>query len=394
MPELIACGLLFTFTALVGALATWFARGLSHRTGILDHPGERKVHVKPIAYLGGLGMVFATLLGLALMVVFDPFEVAISVPLLTAVVLGLLAIFLVGLWDDVVGMKPLVKLGAQILVALGLWIAGVRIERVAIFSTPTELMGGGEGDLIAFVLASLPSILLTVGWYAALMNAINLIDGLDGLAGGVSFIAALTLGAVALIVPHNGMALGVALPFIAAGAILGFLFHNWHPAKIFMGDAGSMSLGYLLATAALVGSTKSPALLTLLLPLVALGLPLFETAFSFIRRILTGQSPFKADRRHLHHRLLDAGLDQQRVVLVFLYVTLFLGLNSILLAKANSALLLLNVIYLGVGMLMLIEYLAFTAKRRELREAAEREKSASAAPPAPAQPLTAIENSA
>ena len=112
-------------------------------------------------------------------------------------------------------------------------------------------------------------------------------------------------------------------------------------------------------------STKAPALLTLLVPMVALGLPLFEAAFSFLRRALTGTNPFKADRRHLHHRLLDSGLDQRRVVLVFLYATTYFGVTAILLARGGSALLLLNVVLIAVGLLMLIEYLSYFEKRRE-----------------------------
>src|SRR5690606_16141818 len=189
---------------------------------------------------------------------------------------GLVAIFLVGLWDDVVGMRPTVKLGAQMLIALCLWGAGVRIERLNIgLAMPLDLLGDSEAGLALFILSSIPSILVTVGWYVALINAINLIDGLDGLAGGVSFIAALSLGVVGLVVVSGRVDLGLVLPLIAAGACLGFLLHNWHPAKIFLGDSGSMSIGYVLGTAAMISSTKTPAVLTLLIPMVALGLPLF-----------------------------------------------------------------------------------------------------------------------
>jgi UDP-GlcNAc:undecaprenyl-phosphate GlcNAc-1-phosphate transferase len=173
---------------------------------------------------------------------------------------------------------------------------------------------------------------------------------------------------VGLVVSAGRVDLGLVLPLIAAGACLGFLVHNWHPARIFLGDSGSMSIGYVLGTASMISSTKTPALLTLMIPMVALGLPLFETVYSFARRILSGNHPFKADRRHLHHRLLDAGLDQRRVVMVFLFATAYLGVNSVLLAQARQMTLLINVVMLGIGLLMLIEYLTFFEKRRKSSE--------------------------
>ena len=367
MSPTAACGLLLAASTLIGILTTAFARVISHKTGILDYPDARKIHSKPIAYLGGLGICLTMLIGVAILAWLAPLYMAGNQQVIFAFVAGLIVIFLVGLWDDVAGMRPIMKLGCQLGVAAGLWFAGVRIERITVgFGEPLGLMAQDSAGPLIAVIRSLPSFLLTVGWFAALMNAINLIDGLDGLAGGVCFIAALSLGAVGLMIAPFGMGLtlGMALPVIAAGACLGFLFHNWHPARIFLGDSGSMSIGYILAAASLVSSTKAPALLTLLLPLIALGLPLFETIFSFTRRILTGSHPFKADRRHLHHRLLDVGLSQRRVVLVFLYVTLFLGINSVLLAQGRSVLLLANVVVLGIGVLMLIEYLSFMEKRR------------------------------
>jgi len=358
---------LLASSAVLGTVAAALACRLSHSVGILDRPGGRKIHARPIAYLGGLGIVLTLMLGTGVYAWIAPLPALQGRQELVAFLVGLVFVFLVGLWDDVVGMKPLAKLGCQVAVALGLWAAGVRIERVTVGTgEPLGLMFGAADSGIGFLLANLPSIVVTVGWYAALMNSINLIDGLDGLAGGVSLIAALTLGLIGLTIPHDGgFILGIALPFVLAGALLGFLTHNWHPAKMFMGDSGSLTIGYALATASLVGSTKAPALLALLVPIVAMALPLFETTFSFARRILRGQNPFKADRRHLHHRLLDAGLDQRRTVLVFLYATLYFGVNAILLAQARSFLILLNVALIGVGLIMLIEYLKYFERKRD-----------------------------
>jgi UDP-GlcNAc:undecaprenyl-phosphate GlcNAc-1-phosphate transferase len=365
LSELVLNLVLFAVCSVVGIGTTALARWVSHKTGILDRPDPRKVHRDPIAYLGGMGMVMSVLVGLFAFATLAPLPALQERDLIQVFLGGLLAIYLVGLWDDVRGMKPLVKLFLQAAVAAAVWAGGVRIERVTIgVDSSLSLVASSADSILAYVIANLPSLLLTVGWFVALMNAINLIDGLDGLAGGVSLISALSLGAVGMVIAHVGYSFGMGLPFIVAGACLGFLVHNWHPAKIFMGDSGSLSIGYMLATASLVGSTKAPALLTLLLPMIALGLPLFETAFSFLRRALTGTNPFKADRRHLHHRLLDLGLSQRRVVLVFHYVTLYLGVNAVLLARDRSVPLLLNVGMIGLGLLMLIEYLSYLERGR------------------------------
>lgn len=360
-----AAAVLFAACSVFAIAATWLAVRLSHRTGILDRPGSRKVHRKPVAYLGGLGFTLTVLFGTALASMLAPHEALVEWRLYLACLLGLVAVFLVGLWDDVVGMRAWMKLLCQLLVALALWMAGVRVEQISFgLGSTAVLMTPTEGGILATVLANLPSLLITLGWYAALMNAINLIDGLDGLAGGVAMIGSLALGIVAVMGGGAYLTLGMALPMIAAGGCLGFLVFNYHPARIFLGDSGSLSIGYTLATGSLLASTKSPALMALLIPMVALGLPLFETVFSFFRRAIKGQSPFRADRRHLHHRLLDAGLDQRRVVFVFWYATLYFGVNAVLMARGESLLLLVNVIMISIGLVMLIEYLRFFEKKR------------------------------
>ena len=374
MSDSLAFFVLFGACAVFGAGATRFAVWLSHRLAILDNPGGRKAHREPVAYLGGLGFTVTVLFGVLLYAWMRPHDMLMDQQTGYVFVGGLVAIFFVGLWDDVAGMRPLYKLGFQIAVATALWAAGLRVERIAFgLGAPVALVGENGASFIDFFFGGLPSLAITVGWFVALMNAINLIDGLDGLAGGVALIASLSLGIVGLLTWYNGLNLGLALPAVAAGACLGFLVFNWHPAKIFLGDSGSLSIGYTLAGCSLMASTKAPALLALLVPVVALGLPLFETTFSFARRALTGTNPFKADRRHLHHRLLDAGLDQRRVVLVFLYATVYFGVNAVLLAREGSALVLINVALIGVGLVMLIEYLRFFEKRRESLDAASAE---------------------
>lgn len=364
---LVLAAILLVISSVLGVAFSMLSVKLSHLLGILDQPGERKVHVRPIAYLGGLGMVLTMIVGTLVFSFLYPHTALVEYQMVLTFIAGLVAIFLVGLWDDVSGIRPIIKLLLQISIAFGMWLAGARIERITLFlGGSLDLFGVGADGLGMTIMASIPSIIVTVGWYVALMNAINLIDGLDGLAGGVSLIAAVSLAVVGLTISVGiGLTLGEALPIIAIGAIFGFLTQNWHPAKMFMGDSGSLSIGFILATASLISSTKAPALLALMVPLTALALPLFETTFSFARRILRGQNPFKADRRHLHHRLLDAGLDQRRVVLIFLYTTAYFGVNAVLISQSRSPLMLLNVLMIGLGLLMLIEYLKYFERKRE-----------------------------
>ncbi|MGF1573419.1 MAG: glycosyltransferase family 4 protein [Sumerlaeia bacterium] len=365
--------LFMALCAIIGTAAAMLSVWLSHKLQIYDQPGGRKVHRKAVPYLGGFGFAITMILGCLAFALYSPYFALIQQQSIVTFILGLLAIFLVGFWDDVAGMNPFVKLGLQIAIAVSMWFAGVRIEKINIgFGANLDLMAyGGTESFWVVLMASLPSLFVTVGWYVALMNAINLIDGLDGLAGGVSFLAALSLGIVGLGVELGlgiGLTFGQLIPFIAAGALLGFLTQNWHPAKIFMGDAGSLSIGYVLATASMLSSTKAPALVALMVPLTALALPLFETTFSFARRLLRGQNPFKADRRHLHHRLLDAGLNHQRVVYIFLYTTLYFGINAVLMSQSRSPLQLLNVLMIGLGLMMLIEYLKYFERKRIIAE--------------------------
>jgi UDP-GlcNAc:undecaprenyl-phosphate GlcNAc-1-phosphate transferase len=210
---------------------------------------------------------------------------------------------LIGLLDDIRGLRAWWKLTGQLLAAAVVWTAGVRINAVLVFPIlgPTDL-----GVVFSFV--------STVAWILLITNAINLIDGLDGLAGGVVFFAAVTNVVVAILTDNP---LGIALNASLAGAVLGFLFYNFNPAKIFMGDTGSLFLGYAISASALMTvRQKESTLASLLVPLIALGLPLTDTLLAMTRRFLARRSIFSADREHLHHRLLDLGLTHRKAVLV------------------------------------------------------------------------------
>lgn len=345
--------ILFLASALLSVVAVRFSIWLSHRLGIFDCPDPRKSHRAPVAYLGGLGMFLALAGGIVLVSAFFPDVAVLRGRMLGLVLAGALVIFIVGFWDDVRPIPAAVKLLLQIGVGTMMWALGLRLEALSIFVE--------EGHQVGVAL----SYLVTVGWYVVLMNSINLVDGLDGLAGGICCLGAGALVGVGFMAGFSlDVLLGTAVAVLTAGVALGYLAFNWHPARTFMGDGGSLLLGYLLATASLLGSAKTPTLIALMVPLVALSLPLFETSFSFLRRAIRGKHPFKPDRRHLHHRLLALGLDQRRVVVFLLFLTAFLGASSIILARAGTALILFNVVFLFGGLVLLIENLKFLEKRR------------------------------
>ena len=277
---------------------------LAIQRGWIDAPdGQRKIHAAPIPNIGGLAIVAATLVGIGgftLAAPWLPAGMAVLAPH-PLIVLGACAIALVGFLDDLYDLNFRIKLAAQIAVALLVVASGFRIDVMGriLDNEPLEL-------IIA--------IGLTVFWMVGTMNAVNFIDGMDGLAGGAVAIALAGLTGVHLVHGHvEGMILFVAL----MGAVLGFLRYNFHPATIFMGDSGSLFLGYLLAAYALMGSAHRDPVLQFMIPVVAMGLPILDTGLSITRRLLRGQSLFYPDRDHIHHRL--AALTTHRRAVILLY---------------------------------------------------------------------------
>ncbi|HSC88679.1 MAG TPA: MraY family glycosyltransferase [Polyangiaceae bacterium] len=338
------------FVALVASSAATFAaaaltpvaRSLALAVGAVDEPGERRVHERTVPRMGGVAIVLA--FALAMFLCFEASLVGVEGAKGRAELIGYglggLAIVLGGIFDDVRGLGAKRKLLVQILAASISWYGGARILGVL------DLPFLGSTDFgLAF------SYLATVAWILALTNAINLIDGLDGLAGGVVFFAALTNVVVALIT-HNDLA--AAVNGALAGATLGFLFYNFNPAKIFMGDTGSLFLGYALSAGALLsGRQKESTLASLLVPLVALGVPLTDTLLAMARRMLARRSIFAADGQHLHHRLLAVGLTHRRAVLLLYSTSVALCVVAIAVAfgknwEVGAALLGAFIIILGV----------------------------------------------
>lgn len=297
--------------ATISLLATPVARKLAYRIGAVDVPKDnRRVHKEPIPRMGGLAIYVGTI---STFLFFCDF----SLQKTAGILIGSALIVVMGVYDDVKALPAKLKLLIQIAAAFVLIFAGLEINFFTNWLQPNQL-----------VYLSWLSVPVTVVWIVGITNTVNLIDGLDGLATGVSITAALALAYVA---HANGFQQAATLTMIVAGACLGFLPHNFNPAKIFMGDTGSLFLGYMLAVISILGSLKSAT--ALIVPIIALGLPIFDTTFAIVRRYLSGKPIMEADKGHLHHRLLHIGLSQKRAVLLLYLKSGLFGLGAVLLAN-------------------------------------------------------------
>jgi len=285
--------------ALVGTtIAVLPARWLAFRLGAVAQPGERRIHSEPTARLGGLAMYLGFGLSAAL---FSTNAATLGV-LLSAAMITTLMVF-----DDLGGVRPIFKLVFQVAASLlAIVVFGVSIHFIG-------LPGGHQLILIPTV-----AIPLTLIWFVGLQNTINLIDGVDGLAAGVVAIVAATLLLAAI---NRGASDIVILAGALIGACIGFLFFNWHPARVFMGDSGSNFLGFTLAARSLLSVAKGTVVLALIVPVAALAIPIFDTAWAIVRRRLRGRSIATPDTEHLHHRLLDFGLSPRETALAFYFGT-------------------------------------------------------------------------
>ena len=344
----------------LSVLVTPFVRRFALHVGAVSTPGGRHVHGRTIPRLGGIALAFAWAVPVVVLAFRDPWASKILAGRwlqVVSVVGGGAAICAVGALDDIRGLRSLHKLIAQVLVATFAFACGFQIQAVQLPLLGVLQMG-------AFALP------MTVLWIVGVTNAVNLIDGLDGLAAGVTFFAAFTSFVIASISGSTFVALTMAA---LMGALVGFLFFNFNPARIFMGDSGSYFLGFVLATTALAGGglqQKASTAVSLLVPVLALGVPIFDTLFSMFRRLIERRPLFSADRGHVHHRLLDLGLTHRRAV-IFLY-----GISSLLAAGAIAvslgrswhvglALLSVSLVFVGfVRFLGYFEYLHFRKRQK------------------------------
>ena len=296
---------------IVAYVTTPPVKRFAERIGAIDVPKDgRRVHDHPIPRMGGLAIFMGFVLSVLLFV-------NMSLPVL-GMLLGAVIIAVMGAVDDIVSLKPLVKLAGQVLAALAAIRCGLVFDTI---SNPNFL---SQNNFIQIGRLSAP---LTLLWIVGCTNAVNLIDGLDGLAVGVTAISSLTMFVASLFVADPLVSILLAA---LVGACLGFMPFNLNPAKIFMGDVGSQLLGFILSTVSILGLFKFHAIITFIVPVLALAVPLADTTFAFVRRIAHGQSPFKADRGHLHHRLLAMGMSQKQAVAVIYGISALLGLFAVL----------------------------------------------------------------
>ena len=303
--------------ALVVALvSTPVVKNLAIRVKAVDVPKDgRRMHDHPIPRMGGLAIFLGFLLSVLLFL-----ELTTQ---MRGMLLGAVIIVVLGIFDDIYSLPAMFKFVVQIVAALVAVLSGNVIEAV---SNPNVFSSDLYWEL------GWLSIPVTVIWIVAITNAVNLIDGLDGLACGVSTISSMTLLVIALVVSEADVAILMAA---LAGGCLGFLPYNMNPAKIFMGDTGSTFLGYILAVVSIQGLFKFYTIISFAVPFLMLGLPIFDTCFAFIRRIAHGQSPMHADRSHVHHRLIDMGFNQKQAVAVLYVISAILGLSAVVLTTTN-----------------------------------------------------------
>ena len=314
---------LFMIFAFIVSFAFTFAttplvRRFAFKIGAIDIPKDnRRMHKKPTPRIGGLAIIFG----------FTVATLCFAQPSrqLYGTLSGAAIIAIMGVIDDCKNLPAKLKFVIQIIAALVVVFAGdIKID---VFTNPNFL-----SDNPYWVLPEWLSVTLTVIWIVFITNAVNFIDGLDGLAAGVSAIMSISLVFISIRVGEYSIAiLGIAL----MGSCFGFLPFNFNPAKIFMGDTGWTFLGFMLGTLSIQGVFKSYAVISFAVPLLILGLPLFDALFAMIRRILRGQSPMTADRGHLHHRLVDMGFSQKQTVFILYAISGVLGITAVLLAESG-----------------------------------------------------------
>lgn len=317
LPVVGAAAAALLAAAVVALITTPVVRSLAFRVGAVDVPKDgRRMHTHPIPRMGGLAIFFGFLL-----------SVLVFLPLtdqLRSMLLGAVIIVILGIFDDIYALPAKPKFLVQILAALIAVWGGNRIE---FLSNPNIFSSEPYWEL------GILAIPFTVIWIAAITNAVNLIDGLDGLACGVSTISSMTLLVIALIVSEPDVAVITAA---LAGACIGFLPYNLNPAKIFMGDTGSTFLGFILAVVSIQGLFKFYTIMSFAVPFLMLGLPIFDTCFAILRRLAKGQSPMSPDRLHIHHRLIDMGFSQKQAVATLYIISAILGLSAVVLTTSGT----------------------------------------------------------
>ena len=336
--------------ALALALAPLSAR-VGYRLQTVDQPGGRRSHAGQVSRLGGVALFGGFAAGALLALILWPPDVDLDVRRLIAVLLGSVLVFLIGIWDDRHELPPWPQFVAQAAAACVAIAGTVFIER---FTNPLT-------DRLVIIPEVLPVfgwaavILITMLWVMGMMNTVNWLDGLDGLAAGVGFIAAALFALHSYKLGQTEIAL---FPTALAGACLGFLPFNFHPARVFMGSAGAMVLGYALASLSILAPARIAT------ALLVLGIPIVDVAWLIASRWRRGQSPTRGGRDHMHHRLLDLGLSQRQIVLVYYVFCLLFG--GLALLASSRLFKLIALLVLGAGTLLALWWLSHKARSRDL----------------------------
>jgi len=309
--------IIFLIAGIIAFASTPLIKTFAYKVGAIDVPKDsRRMHNVPIPRLGGLAIFLGFIFSMLLLGPLDG--------QMRGILIGAVIIVVLGVIDDIVPLKAWIKLIVQIIAALVPVLNGVVIERISNFN-----MFSNEAYINLGVLA----IPVTVMWIVGITNSVNLIDGLDGLAVGVSSIASISMFVVATLVSEPATAVVMAA---LAGSCIGFLPYNMNPAKIFMGDTGATFLGFILATVSIQGLFKFYAIISFAVPFLIMGLPIFDTLFTIVRRIARKQSPMHADRGHVHHRLIDMGFNQKQSVAILYTISALLGVTAVVLTTSGE----------------------------------------------------------
>ena len=304
--------------AVVSFAITPLVKAFSVKVGAIDVPKDnRRMHDHPIPRLGGLAIFLGFMFAVVLMVPLNGPE--------QGMLLGAVIIVVLGVFDDIYALPAKLKFVVQIVAALVSVLAG---NQISILSNPNIF---SENPI--WVLDDWLSIAISVIWVVAITNAVNLIDGLDGLACGVSTISSATMLIIALLVSELDVSMIMGA---LVGACIGFLPYNFNPAKIFMGDTGATFLGFIMANMSIQGMFKMYTIISFVAPFLILGLPIFDVCFAVVRRLSKGQSPMSPDRSHIHHRLIDMGLSQKQAVGMLYVISAILGLSAVVLTTSGA----------------------------------------------------------
>ena len=321
----------FLLAFITAFVITPYSIRLAKKVGAVDYPNDRRVNKKPMPRLGGIAVIAGFLVSAIYLIITMRIENNIDFitdglgKKLLGFLFGAMVLGITCYIDDVKGISPLVKLAGQLIAAIIVVSCGVRIDNFTIPFKENSIM---INEVISYI--------LTIGWIVGITNAINLIDGLDGLSSGISVISAISL--LVIFVLNGSSLISIVLITALAGALVGFLPFNFTPAKTFLGDTGSNFLGFSLSVISILGSAKTYTAAVIVLPLIALGLPIFDTTWAIIRRLIKGKSikaVFKADKGHLHHRLVAKGFSQKQAVLILYGISAIFGMFAVILCDSG-----------------------------------------------------------